>query len=424
MSDNEEWRRELAERLHPNTDWTVRPMPRRAAPPVAPMTPTQEVNVAPLAGVAPTESAAAVAADPAPTMLSRPAPMVAEASPVPEARVWPYVLAALAMLAAAAGWLFANRVGESPGAPAAAQVAARPVSVAASVSLASLPADGAARCEATLAAPVLAALFRRGTAFDGQGAPATLGAVQLLAADGSTAVCHGVIELQLADARAGSPVMQIVSGPVDYAVDGGPGASVPTFRVLRARSILQRLATMPAAVPVAVASAEPAAVAVAEPAAVVPVPDPVERAKPVRVVPAATPETVARLSVPSPAAQPLPSRRAATETAALPATAETLSPRRTEEKAAPAAATETGAALDAGGPDDERAADSAAAQAIYVAIARSGDPQAIDAADEGRDLYLRHSRRCTTASCASVAYKRWLTQLRDIDERSRGYVNR
>ncbi len=49
MSDSEEWLRELAERLHPNTDWTVRPM-RHAASPIAKMKPIHKPQAAPLRG--------------------------------------------------------------------------------------------------------------------------------------------------------------------------------------------------------------------------------------------------------------------------------------------------------------------------------------------------------------------------------------
>ncbi len=415
MSDNEDWRRELAERLHPNTDWTVRPVPRRAAPPIAHVTPVQEHNIAPAPNRASTESCIAVPVDhTTPTAHPSPAPVAAEAQQMSDVQIWPYVVAALAMLAAAGGWVFVHRVAGSPSALVTAQVATTPNSAATAVHPASLAADDTARCDATLAAPVLSALFRRGTAFDGAvtrgAAPATLGAVRLLTADGSTAVCRGVLELQLADVRAASPVLQIVSGPVDYAVDGGASASVPTFRVVRARSIFHRLETMPATGPVAVPAARPAAKVVA-----------IERANSIRVAPAAMRETIVRPMRPA-AVHPLRPIHEAAEAAALPTTAETRSPQRAKAELMASPVTKPDPATEVTRASDERAADSAAAQAIYVAIARSGDPQAIEAADEGRDLYLRQSHRCATPGCADVAYKRWLTRLRDIDERSRSFV--
>lgn len=420
MSDNEDWRRKLAERLHPNTDWTVRPMSQRAASPVAPMISIQEPQIAPLQGGASTNSDAATVDRAALPVRPQPAPIVANAPEVSDTRIWPYVAAALALLTAAAGWLFVNRVEESPAPPATVKIAAAPAPSPAPVRLASLPADDAARCNATLAAPALSALVRQGTAFDGQEAhaatPAMLGAVRQLTADGSTAVCRGVLELELVDVHAGSPVaLQIVSGPVEYAVDGGAGANVPTFRILQARSIVHRLANMQAAVPVTVAAAEPVAN--------VPPPIAVKRAKATWVAPTATPETALHFPVRPAAAEPLPTRRVHAETAALPATAETPPPRRAEVDAAAPPATDAEATPEITSQPDERAADSAAAQAIYGAIAQSGDPQAVEAADEGRDLYLRQSRRCATPACTAIAYKRWLTRLRDIDVRSRGYAN-
>lgn len=419
MSDNEEWRRELAERLYPNTDWTVRPMPQRAATPIPRMIPINEPLIAPLPGRGSMDSDVAAVDRAAATAHPRPAPIVAEPPQMPEARIWPYVAAALTLLAVAVGWLVGNRVNKAPVAPATAQVAAAPAPAVASARLASPAADDPARCEATLAASALSALVRQGTAFDGQqehvAAPATLDAVRQLKAGGSTAICRGMLELQLADVRAGSPIaLQIISGPVDYAVDSGAGASVPTFRLLRARSIIHRLATIPAAVPVAVAAAAPGAV--------VPPPVEVERAKPLRIAPAGTAETVLRPPPQLAAAEPLPPLRAVTETAALPATAEKKPPRRAEVEAGAHPAADVAAPPELTNPSDERAADSAAAQAIYGAIARSDDLQAIAAADEGRDLYLRQSRRCKTAACDAVAYERWVTRLRDIDERMRGFA--
>jgi len=380
MSDNEDWRRERAEQLHGNTDWIIRPTPR--SQPVAAAAQPRDVLPMRLPDGARNTVAASVR-DPVAAARRDPGQEFAVSGSGARRRVWPYAATAVALSLAAAGWLMIEQP-EPAGRPTAAAVSAATVSIPVVAEEANRPALAASGsgCADALAAPALSALIRQGTIFAGDtarvAASATLGAVRQLRTDGATATCHGVLQLQLIDQRPGAPTtMQVVSGPVDYLAGPGPDSGAPVYRVVAARAIVNRLAAMPAVV-------TPAPVAAVEPPSPVTASVRVDRTPPVAVPTPPAPRSV----VAPPGAIVVP--RADPPVAAAPPP-EIVDP-------------------------EERTADSDAARKIYNAIARSGDREAIDDADAGRDDYLARSSRCTTPRCTALAYKTWVDRLRRIDE--------
>lgn len=397
MSEDEDWRFERAQQLQSTTDWTCWPK----SP--APIEPTSVGDVLPMQfgsrpslGAAPgvTRSTSVKGGlDPNASTRARQCDNRPIASGT---RSWRYLAAGTGLLGLALGASVANLIGWRPIAITKASPVATALARPSSIASASLPAAAStipSRCTGVLAAPALGALLLPRAVTSSIAPPARLSSVRQLSVEGRSTICRGTLELEILQRSAGlSPTIQIVSGPVDYAV-AAPVAGEPMYSLLSARSIQRRLASL--------------------------------------AVPAALPVATVTLSAPSTAAGVIRSANIPTprtDSASAPQqVAVSTRPKRSSVVTTPPPVPSTNMVLaDATPPDlvdthtaDERAADSDAARAAYGEIAQSGESAAIAAADEGRDNYLRRSSRCTTSGCARTAYRDWLAQLRDIAVQTR-----